>query len=146
MTGNLQFRRGLKSNLPTSAESGTPLWCTDTKELYIGTGNGVSLINTQNTTTVTTLATSGTISLKDNSINRISASSTVTFSLPSVTSTTYHQILVQLTMSTVRTINLGTTHYFNGEAPDLSKAGLYNIFYEHNGTYWTVGAIYKGTS
>lgn len=149
MTGNLQFKRGLKSNLPISAPSGTPLWCTDTKELYIGTDTGVNLINsstTSNEISITTLSTSGTISLKDNSINRISASGTVTFSLPSATSAKYHQILVQLTMSSVRTINLGTTRYFNGEAPDLSKAGLYNIFYEHNGTYWTVGAIYKGTS
>lgn len=49
--GNLQFKRGLKNNLPTSAASGTPLWCTDTKELYIGTGTGVervgSIINTE---------------------------------------------------------------------------------------------------
>lgn len=49
--GNLQFKRGLKTNLPTSATSGTPLWCTDTKELYIGTGTGVervgSIINTE---------------------------------------------------------------------------------------------------
>jgi len=46
MSGNLQFKRGLKNNLPTSAPSGMPLWCTDTKELYIGTGDSVSKINT----------------------------------------------------------------------------------------------------
>ena len=95
---------------------------------------------------IKSLAASGTISLTDNSINKITATGTVTFSLPSVVSTKYHQILVLLTMSTVRTINLGTTHYFTGEAPDLTKAGLYNIIYEYNGTYWVVGAIYKGTS
>lgn len=41
MSGNLQFRRGLKTNLPTSAPVGMPLWCTDTKELYIGNGDSV---------------------------------------------------------------------------------------------------------
>ena len=153
MKGNLQFKRGLKTKLPKSAPSGMPLWCEDTKELYIGTDSGIALINGASNSTsasteipITTLATSGTISLKDNSVNRISASGNVTFSLPTVNATAYHQILVQLTMTTVRTVNLGTTHYFNGEAPDLSKAGLYNIFYEYNGTYWTVGSIYKGSS
>lgn len=44
MSHNIQFKRGLKENLPTSAPVGTPLWCTDTQELYIGTGDGVVLI------------------------------------------------------------------------------------------------------
>lgn len=44
MSGNLQFKRGLKANLPTSAPSGMPLWCEDTKELYIGTDDGISKI------------------------------------------------------------------------------------------------------
>lgn len=44
MAGNLQFKRGLKTNLPSSAPSGMPLWCTDTKELYIGTDEGVEKI------------------------------------------------------------------------------------------------------
>lgn len=45
MSGNLQFRRGLKANLPTSAPVGMPLWCTDTKELYIGTGSSISKVS-----------------------------------------------------------------------------------------------------
>lgn len=44
MTGNLQFKRGLKTNLPTSAPSGMPLWCEDSKELYIGTGSSIQKI------------------------------------------------------------------------------------------------------
>ena len=44
MANKIQFKRGLKSNLPSSADAGMPLWCTDTKELYIGTGNGVSKV------------------------------------------------------------------------------------------------------
>lgn len=44
MANKIQFKRGLKTNLPTSADEGMPLWCTDTKELYIGTGNGVEKV------------------------------------------------------------------------------------------------------
>ncbi len=44
MANKIQFKRGLKQNLPNSADVGMPLWCTDTKELYIGTGTGVSKV------------------------------------------------------------------------------------------------------
>ena len=44
MSNKIQFKRGLKQNLPSSADVGMPLWCTDTKELYIGTGTGVSKV------------------------------------------------------------------------------------------------------
>ena len=45
MSGSLiRFKRGNKADLPKSATSGTPLWCEDTKELFVGTGNGVSKI------------------------------------------------------------------------------------------------------
>ena len=44
MANKIQFMRGLKNNLPSSADVGMPLWCTDTKELYIGTGTGVSKV------------------------------------------------------------------------------------------------------
>ena len=37
----IQFKRGKKTELPTSAPSGTPLWCEDTHELYVGTDSGV---------------------------------------------------------------------------------------------------------
>ena len=94
---------------------------------------------------VTTLASSGTISLADNSINRIKATGAVTFKLPTVSdATVFHQILVQLTMSAVQTINLGTTVYFNSSAPDLSSAGSYNIIFEHDGLQWVAGSMFKG--
>lgn len=48
MANNIQFKRGLKENLPTSAPSGTPLWCTDTEELYIGTGESIAMVSTGN--------------------------------------------------------------------------------------------------
>lgn len=42
---DIKFRRGQKIKLPDSAPSGMPLWCEDTKELYIGTGTSVTKIN-----------------------------------------------------------------------------------------------------
>ena len=97
---------------------------------------------------MTALSSSGTITLSDNTINRITPSGTVTFSLPSVSDyTKFHQIFVQLSMSTARTINLGTPYYFNKTAPDMSAAGTYNIYYEcdNNTGNWYVGALIKGT-
>lgn len=41
MADVIKFKRGPKKALPQDAEIGEPLFCTDTKELYIGTSNGV---------------------------------------------------------------------------------------------------------
>ena len=41
MTTNIRIRRGNKADLPLSAPSGMLLWCEDTKELYVGTGDSV---------------------------------------------------------------------------------------------------------
>lgn len=105
--------------------------------------SGNNIVNTylKKNMPVTTLATSGTISLADNSVNRIAPTGTVTFSLPTVSdNTVFHQILVQMTLSTSRTINLGTTKYFTGSQPSFA-AGTYDILYEYNGTNWVVGAV-----
>ena len=102
-----------------------------------------SLISALNN--IKSLSSSGTISLTDNTIHRITVTGTVTFSLPSsLSSSLFHQMLVQLYMASVYTINLGTSKYFSNESPDLKTAGYYNIIYEHNGSSWVVGAIYKG--
>ena len=52
MPTNIRIRRGNKANLPSSAPSGMPLWCEDTQELYIGTGDGLKLIHTFDADTV----------------------------------------------------------------------------------------------
>ena len=52
MPTNIRIRRGKKANLPSSAPSGMPLWCEDTKELYIGTGSGIQIIHTYDADTV----------------------------------------------------------------------------------------------
>ncbi len=41
MSTNIRIRRGNKADLPSSAPSGMLLWCEDTKELFIGTGDSV---------------------------------------------------------------------------------------------------------
>jgi len=43
MADKIKFRRGLKANLPV-LEEGEPAFCTDTKELYIGSSEGNILI------------------------------------------------------------------------------------------------------
>ena len=98
---------------------------------------------------VTTLSTSGTIALADNSINKITPSAAVTFSLPTVTdSTVFHQILVQVNLSTVYTITLGTSYYFDKTAPDMTTAGQYNLIYEYDNanSHWVVGCVAKGVA
>lgn len=67
--GNLQFKRGLKSNLPASAPSGMPLWCTDTKELYIGTETGVEKVGND-------ASESGNANIDINIVTNVSSDST----------------------------------------------------------------------
>ena len=93
---------------------------------------------------ITTLPTSGTINLSDNSIYRITPTSTVSFVLPAVADDTiFHQILVQMTLTANRTINLGANYYIGGNAPSFG-VGNYSIFYEYDGTRWNVGAVFRG--
>ena len=40
MAQTILLKRGLRTNLPASAGNGEPLYCTDTQELFIGTGSG----------------------------------------------------------------------------------------------------------
>lgn len=107
---------------------------------------GEQLANKQDKyTTITTLATSGTINLVDNTFNRIAVEGATTFVLPTVVDNTiFHEIFIQLSMATVQTIDLGTTWFFNKKQPDLSSAGYYNLVYEYDGTHWVVSAINKG--
>lgn len=52
MGTQIRIRRGKKADLPPKAPSGMPLWCEDTKELYIGTGDGIQIIHTYDADTV----------------------------------------------------------------------------------------------
>lgn len=115
------------------------------KYLYTN-GTNSSWANLDLTQDSSALATSGTVTLSDNSIYTLNASGAVTFSLPSISDTTkFHQIMVQFKMSSVYTLNVGTSHYFYKEAPDLSEAGSYNLVWEYDNVngYWTFGAVSK---
>lgn len=87
----------------------------------------------------------GSVSLTNNAEHKIIANGNVTFSLPTGSSTTFGEILVELYMASVYTINLGATVYFNGIAPDMSSAGYYTIIYEYDSIRdeWVVGALKK---
>lgn len=144
MTGNLQFKRGLKSNLPTSAPSGMPLWCTDKNELYMGTGNCVVKVGVQN---IKNLDYSSQISLESNTIYKINVSNTIKFILPTVNNNVeFNQILLQIYMPNIVSIDLGTETFFNGKTPILNKIGTYNIIYEYDVelSEWVCGVLYKG--
>ena len=83
---------------------------------------------------------SGSQTLESNKWYSITPSGSTTFVLPSTVDTSIsNKILVQLDLSTVYTITLGTSHYFNA-SPDLTSAGIYDLVYEYNniGSYWVV--------
>ena len=91
-------------------------------------------------------STSGTVSLLANNVYKMSLSGATTFSLTTPTNMAIlNQIEVQINMSSVQTINLGTTRYFGGSAPDLSESGAYTLIYEYDtvNNVWVVGALRK---
>ena len=93
-----------------------------------------------------TVLTGTSITLTDNSVNTLTLGGNTTFTLPTVSDVTiFHQILVQLNILIPYTIDLGTTTYFGGTAPDLSVAGNYNLIYEYDNALstWVVGVIDK---
>lgn len=95
---------------------------------------------------VVTLATSGSLTLQDNKIHKVAPTSNITFVLPTITDTTsFHQIVVQVTKASNVTIGLGTTDYFGRIQPDVSGVGRFNIYYEWDGTSWVCGALAKGS-
>lgn len=110
----------------------------------------IGQINTTLSMPVTTLATSGTIALSDNSINSITPTASVTFTLPTVTDNTkFHQILVQVNLTNTNYLtasNLGASEYFNASAPAFPQTGFYNIYYEFDilSNAWCVGSVIKG--
>lgn len=89
---------------------------------------------------------SGTnITLDDNTVHKLTLSGSTTFYLPSnLDGSKFHQMLVLCYMSTTYSISsLGTTHYFNNEAPDLDGKGTFTLIYEYDGSNWVVGALTK---
>ena len=88
------------------------------------------------------LDTSGIIELEDETINKITPTGNVTFTLPTVTDTTkHHQILVHLNLSTLYDISLGTTASFNETLPTITAIGKYEIVWEYVIDKWVVGVM-----
>jgi len=90
---------------------------------------------------------SGTFELISNRIHKITCSGNVTFSLPTTVETNYfNQMLVELYMPSVYTINLGTSVYFNSTTPSMSSIGYYTLIYEYDNIRqnWVVGVLKKG--
>ena len=94
----------------------------------------------------TELPSSGTINLATNSLNYISPRGAVILNLPSPdASEGLNQILVQVNLTTIYSINVGTSHFFNGKIPNLSTVGGYNLIYEYDeiNRVWVCGWMRK---
>lgn len=98
-------------------------------------------------TNVTELASSGTITLEDGRTYRVTPTSGITFTLPTITDLArFHRILVQVKLSIVVTIDVGTNYFYNNQEISISETGLYNLIYEYdnNKNYWVCGLLSKG--
>ena len=170
MANKIQFKRGLKTNLPNSADVGMPLWCTDTKELYIGTGNGVSKVGGTDNSSGSGSSSESTVII-NNDVPVITDPLSVLEDdpnyqeyynnyrygnelmlkdnqLPEIDDTeTFHQILIQLFMKySYGSVDFGTLYFFNAKTPSISSPGYYNIIYEYDNSIgeWVCGVIEKG--
>lgn len=94
-------------------------------------------------TPVQQITSSGAISLVSNTVYRGSISAATQFTLLSVAGTTANTIKLFLTISGAPTINWGTTHFINGETPDVSENGDYIVYYDYftPGNYWCCGSM-----
>jgi len=97
---------------------------------------------------INVLATSGTITLADNSVNTITPTGSVKFVLPTITdNTVLHRILVQINMTSVYSINIGTDKYFDKNDVNMAKIGTFNLYFEYDkaNTCWVCKTMEKGT-
>lgn len=91
--------------------------------------------------------TANTVTLEANKIYSLTPTGNVTITLADPTDTTIlNQIILQLNLETVRTINVGTTYYINKKAPNLSATGNYNLIWEWDKacSKWVCGLLSKG--
>ena len=143
---NSGFITGIDSTDVTTALGFTPYNSTNPSGYITSSALTPYALNAPN---INVLSTSGTIALTDNSLNSITPSGNITFTLPAITdNTVFHQILVQINLSTVYTIDIGTTYFFDKTAPDMSNADVYNLIYEYDkaNQYWVAGVLSKGAS
>ena len=88
--------------------------------------------------------------MTNNSYNVVTPTGAITLLPPSVSSSveTISQILVQINMTTVYSVNVGTTNFFKNKVPDLSTTGMYDLIYEYDkqNSVWVCCAMKKGTA
>lgn len=107
--------------------------------------DGKLYVNEKGLKPVKVLPSSGSVTLESNTINRVNITGNLSINLPTITTTNvFQQILVQVTMTELHNVTLGTTYTFNDTMPSLTEAGNYNLIYEADGANWYVGIIKKG--
>lgn len=120
----------------------TPVICA-TRSLDNLDAVGQAKLEGKKISVVTIPATNGNVNLSDNTVYSGTITGEVRFLLPTVTDATqYHQIKAMLYLPVV-TIDWGTAHYIGGDAPDVSEAGQYMIYWDYvpNLSAWAVGAM-----
>ena len=152
-----------KPSLATVATSGSyndlsnqPTIPTDNNQLTNGAGyqtasdvtTSINAINALAKIPNYTLTFASSISLTTNTSYILTLGGDVAFVLPNPEAGKLNQIEVQVYMATAYTIDLGTTYYFGGSAPDMSEAGYYSIMYEYDWLqqHWIAGALKKGAA
>lgn len=95
---------------------------------------------------VNTLASSGSITLQDNSANQITPTGNVTFVLPTINDNNTHQIEVNIKLDTIYTFDLGTTYYYRTAIPNLTYTGNFELIYtyDHLMSKWRCGCVAVG--
>ena len=90
---------------------------------------------------------SGTYSLQTNMNYQLTIDGATTFAPPtSVNEQIVNQIMVHIWMPSVVAINWGDVNFVNGEAPDVSTAGGYFVYYQKIPfAKWLVGAYKEST-
>jgi hypothetical protein len=96
--------------------------------------------------TVNTLPTQGTVNLTIDTINKTTIDGSISFALPSVTDSYFHQIYVFLNVPSTfdfsqYSIDLGTDWGTNRKAPTITAVGKYNIGYEYDGDNWVATIV-----
>lgn len=110
----------------------------------LGYDDGLLYVNNTYPQPVNALNGTGTVTLDTNTINRVTVTGDLTFTLPTPTANIFNQIVVQVSMPTLYNVDLGTSYTFNNVLPSLTETGNYNLIYEHDGSNWYVGIIEKG--
>lgn len=88
--------------------------------------------------------TSGTLALTTNTTYKLVGNGTITFTLPATpTLGMVNTIRILYYQAAARTITWGTNYFYNGNVPDMTVAGYYDIYFDYNPILgkWVCGAL-----